>query len=117
MTFSRGDAEGLSRPNDPPLLILTSLAGGPKHGYALTQDIAEFAGVRLGPGTLYGAIGRLEERGLIEALAAAGRTRPYRITDAGRAYLAEALNDLRRIVTVGSHRIGSEARPAGASPT
>ena len=53
---------------DPELLILTSLASGPKHGYALLQDIASFAGVTLGPGTLYGAISRLEERGLIEAL-------------------------------------------------
>ncbi|HLK45319.1 MAG TPA: PadR family transcriptional regulator, partial [Acidimicrobiales bacterium] len=53
---------GLRRPNDPPLLILTSLAGGPKHGHALSRDIESFAGVRLGPGALYGAITRLEER-------------------------------------------------------
>ena len=47
------------RSNDPPVLILTSLASGPKHGYALLQDIQSFAGVTLGPGTLYGAIARL----------------------------------------------------------
>ncbi|HEY5439629.1 MAG TPA: PadR family transcriptional regulator, partial [Acidimicrobiales bacterium] len=58
----------LRRTNDPPLLILTSLAGGPKHGHALAKDVQSFAGVVLGPGTLYGAITRLEERGLIEPL-------------------------------------------------
>ena len=43
-----------AKENDPPVLILTSLASGPKHGYALLQDIEAFAGVTLGPGTLYG---------------------------------------------------------------
>ena len=68
---------GLRRPNDPPLLILVSLADGPKHGHALAKDIENFADVRLGPGALYGAITRLVERGLIEPPAAttgAGRT-------------------------------------------
>ena len=104
-----------SRSNDPALLILTSLAGGPKHGHALLGDIASFAGVRLGPGTLYGAIGRLEERGLIEALAADGRARPYRITDAGRATLVDSLVDLERIVATGRARIATAGwRAAGA---
>ncbi len=71
---------GLRRPNDPPILILTSLADGPKHGHALAKDIEAFAGVVLGPGALYGAITRLEERGLIEALESDDRRRPYRIT-------------------------------------
>ena len=76
---------GLGRSNEPPVLILTSLAGGPKHGYALTKDIEQFAGVTLGPGTLYGAITRLEERGLIEpeAVGSDERRRPYRITGTG----------------------------------
>jgi hypothetical protein len=65
----RTDEAAGGRSNDPPVLILTSLADGEKHGYALLQDIEAFAGVRLGPGTLYGAISRLEERGLIEAAA------------------------------------------------
>jgi DNA-binding PadR family transcriptional regulator len=56
------------RPNDPPILILISLAGGPNHGHALSLDIEDFAGVTLGPGALYGAITRLVERGLIEPL-------------------------------------------------
>ena len=77
------------RPNDAVLLILTSLAGGPKHGYALLKDIEAFAGTKLGPGTLYGGISRLEDRGLIEALEPDGKTRPYRLTPAGREALAE----------------------------
>ena len=76
------------RSNDPPTLILMSLAGGARHGHALLKDIEEFAGVKLGPGALYGAITRLEERGLIEPLASNDRRRPYRITAAGTQALA-----------------------------
>lgn len=95
------------RPNDPPLLILMGLASGPKHGYALMQDIADFAGVRLGPGTLYGAIGRLEERGLIEAIGAPDRRRPYRLTAAGAASLQATLDGLRAIVDEGTTRLAA----------
>lgn len=104
------------RANDPPILILTSLASGPKHGYALQRDIAEFAGVALGPGTLYGAIGRLEQRGLIEPVTDDGRARPYRLTDSGSAALAAALADLQTIVDVGTRRLAvSSDRPLGAA--
>jgi DNA-binding PadR family transcriptional regulator len=99
-------ASGLRRPNDPPLLILVSLADGPKHGHALAKDIEDFAGVRLGPGALYGAITRLVERGLIEPLAGDDRRRPYRITSPGSAALAEALADMRRVSGVGLARLG-----------
>src|ERR1700735_5454576 len=92
---------GLRRPNDPPILILTSLAEGPKHGHALAKDIEAFAGVALGPGALYGAITRLEERGLIEPLPSVDRRRPYRITAAGASALADAVADMRRIAEVG----------------
>ena len=82
---------GLRRPNDPPVLILTSLAASHKHGYALAKDIEDFAGVALGPGALYGAITRLERRGLIEPLGNEERRRPYQITAAGSAALADAV--------------------------
>lgn len=95
--------------NDPGLLILTSLSSGPKHGHALLLDIDDFAGVRLGPGTLYGAITRLEERGLIESLGADDRRRPYRLTAPGTAVLADSLAALRRIVDVGSARLAAPA--------
>ena len=91
--------------NDPPLLILTSLAGGPKHGHALAKDVESFAGVILGPGTLYGAITRLEERGLIEPLDTDDRRRPYRITGAGTAALKDAVAEMSRLANVGAMRL------------
>jgi DNA-binding PadR family transcriptional regulator len=88
------------------VLILTSLASGPKHGYALTKDIEAFAGVTLGPGTLYGAISRLEERGLIAPIAGDERRRPYRITASGRAALTAAVRDMRTLADEGAVRLG-----------
>jgi DNA-binding PadR family transcriptional regulator len=105
-----------ARANDPTLLILTSLAADAKHGYALLQDIERFAGVTLGPGTLYGAIGRLEERGLIEPVGEAGRRRPYRLTATGAAELEAALGELRAITDEGSRRLAARgAAPAGGA--
>jgi hypothetical protein len=52
-----GRLDGLGRFADPSLLILTSLADGPKHGYAIMTDVAAFSGVRMEPGTLYGPAG------------------------------------------------------------
>ena len=98
------------RPNDPPILILTSLAGGPKHGHALSKDIEGFAGVVLGPGALYGAITRLEERGLIEPLESNDRRRPYRITAMGAAYLAEAVDEMQRLADEGARRLAVAKR-------
>jgi len=97
---------GLRRANDPPLLILTSLAGGAKHGYALSKDIESFAGIVLSPGALYGAITRLEERGLIEALEGDERRRPYRLTSEGSHALVAALRELRRVTDVATSRLG-----------
>jgi DNA-binding PadR family transcriptional regulator len=107
---------GLRRANDPPVLILTSLADGPKHGHALARDIEDFAAVRLGPGALYGAITRLEQRGLIEPLDSDDRRRPYRITEAGAAALAGVVAEMRRLADTGAARLGkpglAEGRPA-----
>ncbi|HEY2832314.1 MAG TPA: PadR family transcriptional regulator [Sporichthyaceae bacterium] len=104
------------RVNDPPLLILTSLASGKKHGYALMQDIAGFAGVTLGPGTLYGAIGRLEERGLIEPVGESDRRRPYRLTPAGSVALEAALAELRAILDEGAARLARRPAPTRVRP-
>ena len=92
-------------PNDPGLLLLISLAGGPKHGHAMLLDVERFAGVKLGPGTLYGALGRLESNGEVEPLPAEGRRRPYRLTDVGRRTLARRLAGLRRAVETGIARV------------
>lgn len=95
----------LARRSDPALLVLVSLAEGPKHGYALTKDIEAFAGASLGPGTLYGCIARLEERGLVEALPAEDRRNPYRLTAAGAAALREELDRLSSTAALGRRRL------------
>ncbi len=89
----------------PATLILSSLAAGAKHGYALTKDIEEFAGVRLAPGTLYEALSRLEGQGLIEALAAQDRRRPYQLTAAGAQALRAHLAAQRRVADIGLGRL------------
>jgi DNA-binding PadR family transcriptional regulator len=91
--------------SDPTLLVLASLADGDKHGYAMMEDIQAFAGVRLGPGTLYGAITRLEACGWIQALHATDRRRPYRLTAEGRRHLQEELAGLEQIVKTGQRRL------------
>jgi DNA-binding PadR family transcriptional regulator len=89
----------------PATLILSSLAEGEKHGYALTKDIEAFAGVRLAPGTLYEALSRLEGQGLIEAVASHDRRRPYRLTSLGAVALGEHLAVQRRVVDIGLRRL------------
>jgi DNA-binding PadR family transcriptional regulator len=91
--------------SDPALLILASLAGGEKHGYAMMEDIECTAGVHLGPGTLYGALSRLEQDGLIEALPADERRRPYRLTAKGAAFLRQYLASLEQFVSLGFKRL------------
>ena len=90
---------------DPPLLILSSLAESDKHGYAMMEDIAQFAGVQLGPGTLYGAITRLEQAGWIRPVKSSDRRQPYAITATGRRHLAEELESLSRVLKTGRKRL------------
>jgi DNA-binding PadR family transcriptional regulator len=91
--------------SDPALLILASLAEGDKHGYAMMADIQNFARVELGPGTLYGAITRLEQRGFIRPVAGDDRRQPYRLTAAGRRYLEDELAGLESMVRAGLSRL------------
>jgi DNA-binding PadR family transcriptional regulator len=93
------------RYSDPSLLILSSLANGPKHGYAMMEDIFTFSGTRLEPGTLYGALTRLEQRDWVEALPSEARRRPYRITPDGLLALRDHLQTMQRIVTTGLARV------------
>jgi DNA-binding PadR family transcriptional regulator len=90
---------------DPELLILSSLAGGPKHGYAIMLDVGTFSDVELGPGTLYSAITRLVENGWIEPEEAQGRQRPYRLTDSGLKRLTAQLEMMRQLANVGMRRL------------
>jgi len=89
----------------PATLILSSLADGAKHGYALTKDIEQFADVRLAPGTLYEALARLEGQGLIEPVPSDDRRRPYRLTAGGAQALRAQLSDQRRVADVGLRRL------------
>jgi DNA-binding PadR family transcriptional regulator len=91
--------------SDPSLLVLSSLADCDKHGYAMMEDIERFAGVRLGPGTLYGSITRLEQRGWIRPVPSEDRRQPYTLTAAGREYLEEQLGNMEKVVKAGLRRL------------
>src|SRR6266702_947040 len=99
------EQDALRRAGEASVLVLISLADGPKHGYALIQDVRQFAGVELGPGTLYGALDRLERLGLIEPLPADDRRHPYRITAPGAAALRVHLDSLERVSAAGRLRL------------
>lgn len=101
--------DDLGRFADPSVLILTSLAGGPKHGYALIKDVEALTGTTLGPGTLYAALARLEARKLIRALPEVDRRRPYEITDSGSAALRAYLEHARQVATAGLKRLAAYA--------
>jgi DNA-binding PadR family transcriptional regulator len=64
--------------------------------------------VRLGLGTLYGAIARLEERGLIESAGDEPRRRPYRLTATGEIQLAKAVEAMDTLAREGAARLGLE---------
>jgi DNA-binding PadR family transcriptional regulator len=93
---------------EPALLILVSLGDGPKHGYAIMVDVESATGRPMGPGTLYAALARLEERGLIEALAPEDRRRPYRLTAQGATVLAEQLREMADLAALGLRRLGAD---------
>jgi DNA-binding PadR family transcriptional regulator len=101
------ELDGFGRFSDPALLILISLSDGPKHGYAMTEDIAGIADLRLGPGTLYGAIARLESRGMIEPVGAEDRRNPYRITALGEKALRLRLASIQNVARIGQSRLRS----------
>ncbi len=103
--MSRGLSE-LGRFAEPSLYILASLSAGPRHGYAIMTEVESMSGRSLGPGTLYGALARLEARGLIEALAPEDRRRPYRLTALGATTLEAQLDQLDRFVRTGLERLG-----------
>jgi DNA-binding PadR family transcriptional regulator len=99
------DLSELGRFAEPSLYILVSLSDGPKHGYAIMTDVEAFSGSPMGPGTLYGALERLQRRGLIEALPAEDRRRPYRLTGLGVATLEAQLASLKGFVQTGVARL------------
>jgi DNA-binding PadR family transcriptional regulator len=92
--------------NDSQTLVLCVLAGGPLHGYAINTAIEELTGQRLGPGSLYGALARLEAKGLVEALEGEGRQRPVRLSPAGREVLERELRSMARVAAAGLKQLG-----------
>jgi DNA-binding PadR family transcriptional regulator len=101
------ELDDFGRFSEPALLILVSLAEGPRHGYAMTEDIEAIAGVRLGPGTLYGALARLESRGLIEPMKSEDRRNPYRLTAVGERALRTRLDSMMAVARTGQRRLAS----------
>jgi len=99
------DVSELGRFSDPALFILVSLADGEKHGYAMMEDIEAVCGVKLGPGTLYGALARLERRGLVEPLVSEERRKPYRITATGASALGARLRTIEGFARAGIGRL------------
>lgn len=95
--------------NDAQMLVLTVLAEGPRHGYAINAEIEALTGNRLSPGSLYGALARLEARSLIEPAGADGqdRHRTVRITAAGRQTLRVELEQMARVAKAGLRALGS----------
>lgn len=100
-----GDLGDLGRFAEPAVVILVALSDRPRHGYAIMTDVEELSGAPIGPGTLYAALARLEARGLIEALPAEDRRRPYRITAAGALTLRAQLRGIRSLVRTGLTRL------------
>src|SRR4051812_11803858 len=114
---------------EPTFLILTSLATGPKHGYGITHEVSELSEgtVTLRAGTLYGALDRLEEQGLItpdrQEVVDGRLRRYYRLTDLGAGRLAEQASRLRKHAQAAESRLqartdiafGFTATASGAS--
>jgi DNA-binding PadR family transcriptional regulator len=81
--------------------VLLALLDGPRHGYGIMQDVEELTSgdFKLGPGTLYTAIARLERAGLIEECEAdADRRRCYRVTRKGKTAASQEAERLRALV-------------------
>ena len=102
----------LGRWADPSLMVLTSLADGPKHGYAIIQDVEKSIDVKLGAGTLYAVLSRLEDRELIESLPAEDRRRPYKLTASGAKALAAETRRIRDFAELGLRRLAAAPRLA-----
>jgi DNA-binding PadR family transcriptional regulator len=105
--------------HEATFLILTALAAQPTHGYGVIRAVETLShgDVVLRPGTLYGALDRLTEQGLVEVdreEAVDGRLRRYyRLTDSGAAALATQVQRVRRHADAAEARLrGRGTRPA-----
>ena len=99
------------QPLTEALFYILLAARKPVHGYGIIQEVAALTGgrVNLGPGTLYGAINSLLEKGwivLYSAEAGSRRKKEYLITEAGREVFAGELRRLRELVSNGKKMEG-----------
>jgi DNA-binding PadR family transcriptional regulator len=92
--------------NDAQTLVLCVLSEGPLHGYAINTAIEGLTGKRLGPGSLYGALTRLEAKGLVEVLDEVDRARPVQLTAEGRQVLETELGSMARVAAAGLRGLG-----------
>ncbi len=101
--------------------VLAALLDGPLHGYAVARaaETLSEGRVRLGAGTLYGALGRLADEGLValerDEVVAGRRRRYYALTDQGRRALGAEAERLRARAALVQDRLGTTPRPAGAT--
>lgn len=113
-------AESLLPLSEPVYHILLALSDRPRHGYAILQEVEERTdgAVRLRTGTLYTAVKRLLERGVIEETEEAPpeverddeRRRYYRLTDLGRGVLAAEARRLESMVRLARDKRVLEGR-------
>lgn len=89
--------------------IMLALAK-PMHGYGIMQTIGEISegAVRIGPGTLYGAISTLEKEKLIEKVREENRRKVYQLTSKGRAVLSAQLDRLLQMAKLGRNALRNE---------
>ena len=113
MAKQRLDPEKLLPLTPSVFHILLALSDGDLHGYGIMQEVAEHTAgqIRLGPGTLYGAIKRLLASGLIletderpDPELDDERRRYYRLTDYGRQVLKAEVQRISRMVSVAQRK-------------
>lgn len=107
MSPRRENLDDFGRFTEPAVLILISLAGRPRHGYAITDDIEHVTGHRPGPGTLYGALARLESRGFIKPEQPRSNRCTYELTSEGMHALRARLNAMEAVARLGQERLAS----------
>jgi DNA-binding PadR family transcriptional regulator len=116
---------GMDEMREPTFLVLAALADGPKHGYAVIQEVAAISAgrVSLRAGTLYGALDRLAGEGLVrpqrEEVVDGRLRRYYELTDDGAQSLSVQVERLRANAAEADRRLRlwSARRPAGLGPT
>lgn len=97
---------------EPTLYILLSLRGGEKHGYAILKDVIELSDrrVRLSTGTLYGALYRLLDQGLIEQVESKNSSRgkkAYRLTRSGLEVFDAEISRIKRLLLTVNMKVGT----------